>query len=68
MSPLKVFLSIYLLSIAFMYYISFKYRLPVTIPGDIFIKKGPRTIYFPIASSLLLTILLFLVAKYFFKF
>lgn len=68
MSQVRVFVLLYILSVAFMYYLSYKYRLPITIPGDFFIKKAPRTIYIPVASSLLLTILLFVVFKALFKF
>lgn len=68
METIKIFGVFYFISFAFMYYLSYKYRLPVTIPGDVFIKKGPRTIYIPIASALLLAILLFVVLRALFKF
>ena len=59
MSSVRVFLLLYVVSVAFMYYLSYFKKIPVFIPGDLFIKKGQRTIYFPFSSALLLSIMLF---------
>lgn len=37
------------------------------LPGDIYIKRGNFTFYFPIVTSILLSIILSLIVQFFFK-
>ena len=37
------------------------------LPGDIYIKKGPMTFYFPLATSLLISVLLSIVLSLFWR-
>lgn len=67
MSPIRVFLLIYVVAIGFMYYFAGRAGIPPTIPGDILILKAGRKIYIPIASSLVITILLFILLRYWTK-
>jgi hypothetical protein len=46
-----------------MYLLSYYKKGAIEFPGDIIIKKGGHILYIPISSSLLLTILLFVLFK-----
>jgi Protein of unknown function (DUF2905) len=63
----KVFLILWLLSAAVMYFLSTKQGNPLVLPGDIYTRKGVNKIYIPIGSSLYLAIILFIILKIFFK-
>lgn len=60
-SSIKLFLSLYLIVIAFIYALQRRSGAPVIIPGDIFIQKGERQIYIPLGSSFVLTLIFFLI-------
>lgn len=63
----KVFLIIWGISIAIMYFIASKPGNPLVLPGDIYTRKGVNKIYIPLGSSLYLAIILFILVKIFVK-
>jgi hypothetical protein len=63
MEAIKFFGILYFLAAAFMYYLSQRGGQPPIIPGDIYIKKGPRTIYIPTGSSFIIAAILFLLLR-----
>jgi Protein of unknown function (DUF2905) len=56
---------IYLISVGFVIYISSRASGPIIIPGDIYVRKAGRTLYIPLASSLVVTIVIFLILRKF---
>jgi len=62
---LKAFGLIYIISIGGMFYLSSKASGPIVLPGDIYFRRGTKMFYFPLGSSLLLAIVLFLLFKNF---
>jgi len=58
MSGGKIFLLIWFLSIAVMYFLASRPGNPLVLPGDIYIQKEGFTLYFPIVSSILISIIL----------
>ena len=64
----KVFLILWLLSVAIMYFLSTRQGNPMVLPGDIYTRKGVNRIYIPIGSSLYLAIILFIILRIFIKF
>lgn len=61
---LLVGLLIFIIGVIFtLHPISFPHKLP----GDILIKKGNFIFYFPIVTSILLSIIISLIFRYFFK-
>lgn len=58
---IKTFFILLTMSIGAMYYLSWRTGDKAIIPGDIYIKKAGREYYFPLGSSLLLTIVLYLI-------
>lgn len=61
MQTLKILILLYILSLGAMYYLSTRAGgEPPLLPGDIYKIRGPRKIYFPLGSALILTILLYL--------
>ncbi len=60
---IKAFFIIYFISVAFIYGLQSRSVEPIIVPGDIYVKKGLKGIYIPLGSSLLLTIVLFLIFK-----
>jgi len=63
----KVFLIIWGISIAIMYFLASKPGSPLVLPGDIYTRKGVNKIYIPLGSSLYLAIILFILLKIFVK-
>lgn len=63
MQILKTILLLYFISIAIMYFLSARRRQPIVFPGDILMLKAGRTIYIPWASSLLITLVLFIILR-----
>lgn len=63
----KVFLIIWGISIAIMYFLASKPGNPLVLPGDIYTRKGVNKIYIPLGSSLYLAIILFILLKIFVK-
>ncbi len=63
----KIFIIIWLISIAVMYFIASKPGNPLVLPGDIYTRKGMNKIYIPIGSSLYLAIIIFILLKIFVK-
>ena len=61
MSGVKIFFILWGISIAGMYYMFTRSGGPLVLPGDIYIKKGDKTIYFPIGSSFFIAIVLYVV-------
>ncbi len=64
----QVFLIIWIISIAAMYFLSSKQGNPLVLPGDIYTRKGLNKIYIPLGSSIYLAIILFIILKLFVKF
>lgn len=60
---LQGFALIYLIALAFVIYISSRTGGPIVIPGDIYIKKSGRTLYVPLASSLVVSVIIFLILR-----
>lgn len=68
MKGLHVFVLFYVLSVAFIYALNRRFaKPPIVIPGDIYISKAAKKIYIPLGSSLILTIILFLILRRFIK-
>jgi len=67
MGLIKLFFTIYLIAWALVFALQRKSGVPFVIPGDIYIHIGQKRIYLPISSSLVLTIILFLVLTFFGK-
>jgi len=67
MNLLQLFLTLYLISVAFIYAFQRKAGTPFTLPGDIYIHMGTKRIYIPLGSSLIATIILFLLTFRFVK-
>ena len=67
MSGGKIFLLIWFLSIAIMYFLASRPGNPLVLPGDIYTRKGMNKIYLPVGSSLYLAIILYILFKFFFK-
>ena len=65
MQIIKTLLLLYGISAALMYFLSSRRRQPLIFPGDIVIFKAGRTIYIPWASSLLITLVLFILLRAF---
>lgn len=63
----KIFLIIWIISIAVMYFLASKPGNPLVLPGDIYTRKGMNRIYIPLGSSLYLAIILFILLKIFVK-
>lgn len=63
----KIFIILWLVSIAVMYFIASKPGNPLVLPGDIYTRKGLNKIYIPLGSSLYLAIILFVILKIFVK-
>lgn len=63
----KVFLIIWGISIAIMYFLASRPGNPLVLPGDIYTRKGVNKIYIPLGSSLYLAIILFILLKIFVK-
>lgn len=63
----KIFLILWGISIAIMYFLASKPGNPLVLPGDIYTRKGLNTIYIPTGSSLYLAIILFILLKIFVK-
>ncbi len=56
-----IIIGVALIFIGFLWHFLAKYSLLGRLPGDIFIKKENMSFYFPIASSILVSILLTLI-------
>lgn len=65
MPGLRVFFLLYVVSIAVMYFLFSRGGNPPLLPGDFYIKKVGRSIYIPIGSSLILTIILYILFSLF---
>ncbi|MBN1168399.1 DUF2905 domain-containing protein [Candidatus Woesebacteria bacterium] len=63
MQFIKTIILLYGISIALMYFLSSRRRQPLAFPGDIVIYKAGKTIYIPWASSLLITLVLFIILR-----
>lgn len=60
---IKAFFLIYVIAIAAMLVASSRLNGPVIFPGDIYFRRGGRTFYFPLGSSFVLALLLFLLFR-----
>lgn len=56
---------IYVISVGFIYYLSSKTSGPIVIPGDVYIRKAGRTVYIPLASPLVVAIVIFVILRKF---
>lgn len=63
----KVFLIIWVISVAIMYFLASKPGNPLVLPGDIYTRKGMNKIYIPLGSSFFLAIIIFVLLKIFVK-
>jgi hypothetical protein len=61
MPGFKVFLLLYIISIAVMYFLFSRGGNPPVLPGDLYIVKGSKRIYIPFGGSLILTIILYVI-------
>jgi len=60
MSKIEIFGLLYLISAAIMYLLFSRGGGSNPFPGDIFMKKGSRTMYLPVGSAFFLTIILYI--------
>ena len=63
----KIFLIIWVICVAIMYFLSSRPGNPLIFPGDIYTIKGMNKIYIPLGSSLYLAIIIFVLLKIFVK-
>ena len=63
MTGLQIFLLLYLVVVSLLYVYATKGggEVPWLLPGDFYIHKGTKRIYIPLGSSLIITIILFLI-------
>lgn len=64
MNAIKAFLMLYVIALALVYSFAGKSANPLIVPGDIYIVKAGKRLYIPISSSLIITIILFLLLRY----
>ena len=62
---ITIFFSLYFISFGAMYYLSYRAKGPMVVPGDIYKNKGGRVVYIPTGGALILAILLFVLLKAF---
>jgi hypothetical protein len=60
---LKAFLLIYFISIGFVYALQRKLSSPIIVPGDLYIRKPTRSLYIPFGSSIVITVIIFLIFR-----
>lgn len=60
-SSIKLFLTLYFISIAFIYALQRQKGIPVIVPGDILILRANKKIYIPLGMSFIITLILFLI-------
>jgi hypothetical protein len=65
MQGIKIFLLLWVVSIGLVYALMKRGGVPFLLPGDYLIIKASRRIYIPLGTSLILTILLFVILKFF---
>lgn len=58
MNAIKLFFILYILSVAFLYYVAGRAKGPVVLPGDIYRIKGANKIYIPFGSAFFLALIL----------
>lgn len=59
MQGIKAFLLLYIIATGFMYYLSYRGKNPILLPGDFYIKRFSKVIYIPIGSSLIVATILY---------
>ena len=64
MGGFELFLLIYIVIIGLLYMFASKGGVPWMLPGDIYIAKGTRNIYIPLGTSLIITVLIFLILNH----
>ena len=62
---IKIFLLLWVVCIGLVYGLMKKGGVPFLLPGDYLIMKAGRRIYIPLGTSLILTVLLFVLLKFF---
>ncbi|MCS7092783.1 MAG: DUF2905 domain-containing protein [Patescibacteria group bacterium] len=62
---LQAFGLIYVISIGIVYYLSARTKVPIVIPGDIYVRKAGRTMYIPLSSPLVVAIIIFVILRKF---
>ena len=65
MGLIQIFFLLYIVSVATMYFLFSRGGRAPMLPGDFYISKGPKRIYIPVGSSLIITIILFILFKLF---
>ena len=57
---LRVFILLYFIAFVGMYMLAGKNKMPITMPGDVYFIRGPRTFYIPIGSALIISLIVIL--------
>lgn len=65
MEKIQIFVLIYFIVMVLLYALIYKAGVPFLLPGDIYIHKGQRRIYIPLGTTLIITLVLFLILLYF---
>lgn len=65
MESIKIFLLLWIVSIGLIYALMKKSGVPFLLPGDYLIIKASRRIYIPLGTSLIVTIVLFILLRVF---
>lgn len=60
-----IFGLLYILSFSAMLYLSHRAKGPMIVPGDIYQRRGGRTLYLPTGGALILAIILYIVISAF---
>lgn len=60
-SSIKLFLTLYFISVAFIYALQSRRFSPIIVPGDIYIVKGQKRVYIPLGLSFIMTLVIFLI-------
>lgn len=64
LNEIKIFLLLYVISVAFHYYMFNRKKGSFYLPGDYYKVKGGRRIYYPLGGPVFLTIFLYVLARF----
>lgn len=67
MGKVLLFIGTIILLLGFIYTLFPRLSFPPRLPGDVYIRRGNFTLYFPIVTSILISIALSLLAYFFFR-
>lgn len=63
MNSIKLFATIYIVIMGFIYLLQRKRAMPIIVPGDIYIHQAQKFIYIPLGLTFILTLVVYLILK-----